>query len=127
MKSKKQTVVTRSSAESEYLVMSHATSELLWIKYFLAELGLPYSKSMELVCDNQATMHIASNPVFHEHTKHIEVDIYFIREKVRSGVITPQFVLSYEQTADMFTKSVGPGLLQSSLHKLGLVDIFAPA
>ena len=70
---------------------------------------------------------LSSDSVLHERTEHIEVDIHFIREKVQSGVISPSFVSSREQASDMFTKSVGPGLLQSSLHKLGLVDVFAPA
>ena len=70
---------------------------------------------------------LASDFVLHEHTKHVEVDVHFIREKVRSGVIIPQFVPSSEQTADMFTKAVGPSLLKTSLVKLGLLNVFAPA
>ena len=64
---------------------------------------------------------LASDSVLHERTKHVEVDIHFIREKVRSGVIVPRFVPSSNQTADMFTKSIGPTLLQSSIGKLGLI------
>ena len=54
-------------------------------------------------------------------------DVHFIREKVRSGVIVPSFVRSSDQTVDVFTKSVGPTLLDSSLGKLGLIHVFAPA
>ena len=67
----------------------------------------------------------ASDSVLHEQSKHIEVDIHFIREKVRSGNIIPSFVPSSEQTADVFTKLVGPSLLQLSIVKLGLINIFA--
>ncbi|GFS35783.1 hypothetical protein Acr_00g0042020 [Actinidia rufa] len=70
---------------------------------------------------------LASDSVLHERTKHIEVDVHFIREKVRFEVITPHFVPSSEQATDMFTKSIDPLLLKTSLSKLGLVDIFAPA
>ena len=70
---------------------------------------------------------LASDSVLHERTKHIEVDVHFIREKVRSGIIVPEFVPSSNQTADMFTKSVGPSLLKASLSKLGLIDIFVPS
>ena len=70
---------------------------------------------------------LSSDSVLHERTKHVEVDVHFIREKVRSGVIVPSFVRSSDQNADVFTKSVGPTLLHSSLGKLGLIDVFAPA
>ena len=61
---------------------------------------------------------LSSDSVLHERTKHVEIDVHFIREKVRSGVIVPSFVRSSDQTADVFTKSVGPTLLHSSIGKL---------
>ena len=126
-KSKKQAVVSRSSAEAEYRAMAQGTCELMWLRSLLTELGFPAAGSSTLFCDNKSAIMLASDSVLHERTKHIEVDVHFIREKVRSGVITPHFVPSSEQVADMFTKSIGPSLLKTSLSKLGLVDIFAPA
>ncbi|GFS39053.1 hypothetical protein Acr_00g0060930 [Actinidia rufa] len=126
-KSKKQAVVSRTSAEAEYRAMAQGTSEILWLRSLLTELGFSMIDSSYLFCDNKSAIMLSSDSVLHERTKHIEVDIHFIREKVRSGVITPSFVPSYAQTADMFTKSIGPSLLKSSLVKLGLVDIFASA
>ena len=84
-------------------------------------------ESSTLFCDNKSAIMLSPNSVLYERTQHIEVDIHFIHEKVRTGIITPQFVSSSNQTADMFTKSVGPSLLIASLVKLRLVDIFAPA
>jgi hypothetical protein len=80
-KSKKQSVVARSSVEAEYQAMTSTASELIWIKQLLADMSIETRSPMKIFCDNQATKHIASNPVFHERTKHIEVDCHFIREK----------------------------------------------
>ncbi|KAJ4747967.1 Subtilisin-like protease [Rhynchospora pubera] len=72
-KSKKQKVVSRSSAEAEYRAMANGACEVVWIKTLLEELGLRPTLPIPLYCDNQAALHITSNPVFHERTKHIEV------------------------------------------------------
>ena len=74
MKSKKQDVVARSSAEAEYQAMTLATCELIWLRHLLQELRFGKNEQMKLICDNQAPLHIASNLVFHERTEHIEVD-----------------------------------------------------
>ncbi|XP_019150387.1 PREDICTED: uncharacterized protein LOC109147209 [Ipomoea nil] len=96
-KSKKQDVVARSSDEAEYRAMALATCELMWLKHLLQELQCGKVAQMTLICDNQAALHIASNPVYHERTKHIEVDCHFIREKIVSGCIKTSFVNSADQ------------------------------
>uniref|UniRef100_A0A2N9F1J4 non-specific serine/threonine protein kinase n=1 Tax=Fagus sylvatica TaxID=28930 RepID=A0A2N9F1J4_FAGSY len=116
-KSKKQTVVSRSSAEAEYRAMAQGTCEILWLRSICNELGFMETDSSQLFCDNKSAIMLASDSVLHERSKHIEVDIHFIREKVRSGIIIPSFVPSSEQIADVFTKPVGPSLLQSSIVK----------
>jgi hypothetical protein len=83
-KSKKQNIVARSSAEAEYRAMASTVSELIWIKQVLADLNIKVEEPMKMFCDNQSARHIATNPVFHERTKHIEVDCHFVREKVQS-------------------------------------------
>ena len=62
--------------------MSHSTCEIMWIQHVLTKIGLEHSTSSKLWCDNQVTLHIASNPVHHERMKHIEVDCHFICEKI---------------------------------------------
>ena len=59
---------------------------------------------MKLVCDNHVALHIASNLVFHERTKNIEVDSHFIQDKIALGCMTTSFVNSSDQLADIFTK-----------------------
>ena len=125
--SKKQTNVARSSAEAEYRAMAHTVSEMLWLKNLLEELGFTYNEPLPMYCDNQAAIHIASNPVFHERTKHIEVDCHFIRECVMGQKIATPFTPSSKQVADVFTKALGGKRFSELCDKLGMIDIYAPA
>jgi len=96
-KTKKQYVVSRSLAEAEYRSMAATTSELKWLKAVLASLGVTHDESMKLHCDSQAALHIARNPVFHERTKHIQVDCHFVRDEIMIGNIQPLFVPTQNQ------------------------------
>ncbi|BAT82264.1 hypothetical protein VIGAN_03224800, partial [Vigna angularis var. angularis] len=122
----KQSVVVRSSAEAEYRSMAIATCELIWIKQLLQELKFCENKPMKLYSDNQATLHIASNPVFHERTKHIKIDCHFIREKLLFKDLITEFVNSNEQFADTLTKSLRGFRIQFICSKLGAYDLYAP-
>ena len=79
-RSKKQKVVSRSSAEAEYRGMAHEMCEILWLRKLLWELGLKTKEVMRLYCDNKSARDIADNPVQHDRTKHVEVDRHFIKE-----------------------------------------------
>ena len=126
-KSKKQDVVARSSVEAEYRAMALATCELIWLKHLLQELRFGKDEQMKLIYDNQATLHISSNPVFHERTKHIEVDCHFIRENIASGYMTTSFVNSNDQLANIFTKSLRGPRIKYICDKLDAFYLYAPA
>ncbi|KAK4391480.1 Retrovirus-related Pol polyprotein from transposon RE1 [Sesamum angolense] len=91
-KTKKQSTVSRSTTEAEYRSMGVVASELTWIGYLLDDLHIPPSAPIPFYCDNKATLHIVENPVFHEQTKHLEIDCHLIRDKFKDGFLLPSFV-----------------------------------
>ncbi|GKD95620.1 putative copia-type protein [Tanacetum coccineum] len=93
--------------QAKYHSMATITCELKWLKELLLSLGVSRPLPMKLYCDSQAALHIAANPVFHEHTKHIEVDCHFIRDEILRGTIRPAYVPTQTQLADIFTKALG--------------------
>ncbi|WMV43562.1 hypothetical protein MTR67_036947 [Solanum verrucosum] len=95
-KSKKQTTVSLSSAEAECRAVRKVVGELVWIERLLHELGEGPSQPISVFCDSQAAIHIAKNSVFHERTKHIEVDCHFVRDKLQEGLVTLHHIPTVE-------------------------------
>lgn len=121
-KSKKQSVIARSTAEAEYRAMAHATSEVVWLRWLLSDMGVSLSSSTPLYCDNKSAIQIAHNSVFHERTKHIEIDCHFVRHHLQSGTITLPFVSSTLQLADFFTKTHTTARFRFLLGKLSMLS-----
>jgi len=121
-KSKKQARVSKSSTESKYRAMSTACSEIVWLCGLLAELGFPQSNSTPLHADNTSAIQIAANLVYHERTKHIEVDCHSIREVVDTRVISLSHVSTNLHITDFFTKAMTRQRHQFLVGKLMLFD-----
>ncbi|GJY58949.1 retrovirus-related pol polyprotein from transposon TNT 1-94 [Tanacetum coccineum] len=121
-KSKKQDVVSRSSAEAEYRVMALTCCEVTWLVSLLKELGIKDLEPVDLYCDNQAALYIAANLVFHARTKHIEVDCHYVRDQLKAGKIKPSYIHTKSQLADVFTKVVSVDQHTKLLSKLGVSE-----
>ncbi|RVW90282.1 Retrovirus-related Pol polyprotein from transposon RE1 [Vitis vinifera] len=126
-KSKKQSVVSHSSAEFEYRAIAQATCEIIWIHQLLCEVGMKCTMLAKLWCDYQAALHIAANPIYHERTKHIEVDCYFIREKIEENLVSTGYVKTGEQLGDIFTEALNGTRVEYFCNKLVMINIYAPA
>ena len=126
-RSKKQSVVARSSAEAEFRALAHGICEGIWIKRILEELKFAQIMPIRIYCDNKAAISIAHNPVLHDRTKHIEVDKHFIKEKIDAGVICIPYLPTTEQIADVLTKGLPKLQFNKLTDKLAMSDIFKPA
>ena len=90
--SKKQTSTSRSSCESEYRTLAQCSCEAIWIRRLLQELKILDHKPTSLFCDNQSSIKLSYNPVFHEKSKHFEIDYHFTRQKVENNTIKVEFM-----------------------------------
>ena len=125
-RSKKQAVVSRSSAESEYRALALGICEGMWIQRLLRELKVE-GGAVKMLSDSQAAISIAKNPVHHDRTKHIEIDRHFISEKVNNGIVELNYVPSRLQIADILTKALPRDNFEELKSKLGLYNIYIPA
>ena len=83
--SRKQRTISHSSTESEYRAVAQATTEIVWLQSLLSELGISSSNPPLLWCDNIGATYLAANPLFHARTKHIEIDVHFVRDFVSAN------------------------------------------
>nr|GFA88834.1 ribonuclease H-like domain-containing protein [Tanacetum cinerariifolium] len=118
--SKRQFTISRSSAEAEYRGVANAVTENCWLRNILRELNTSLSTATLVYCDNVSAVYLSLNPVQHQRTKHIEIDIPFVRDLVSTGRIRVIHVPSHYQYADIFTKRLPSTLFdefRSSLSK----------
>ncbi|GJW23002.1 copia-like protein [Tanacetum coccineum] len=120
--SKKQLVVSRSSTKAEYRALVDSTCEVTWIQCLLKEFNVHVSTPLPIMCDNASAIALASNPVHHARTKHIEIDCHFVRDKIKAGQILPTYISTKQQLADILTKGLSKPLHYNCLSKLGMCN-----
>ena len=123
-KYKKQATISRSETEPDYRSMATAVAEVVWPVKLFKELGVEVFTPVTIYSDSKSAIQIATTPVLHERTKHIELDCHFIREKIKDGLIKPEYVGTKSQLADLLTKGLGIVQHQFLLSKLGVLDVF---
>ncbi|KAM1139901.1 hypothetical protein ACFX19_040742 [Malus domestica] len=106
LSAKKQHTVARSSTEAEYRSLAHTLAEITWICQLLTDIGFQLPSLPQIWCDNVSAIALASNPVFHARTKHVEIDYHYIRELVLAKLLTVQIVCNADQLAVIHTKSL---------------------
>lgn len=119
--SKKQNLVARSSTEAEYRSLANTAAEVLWIQSLLTELKVPFQTPV-LYCDNLSTVSLSHNPVLHAKTKHMELDIFFLREKVINKSLIVNHLPAQDQIADLLTKPLSSLRFLTLRDKLRVVD-----
>jgi len=120
---KQQPTVARNSTKAEYKAIANAAVELIWFKSILHELGLPPQHSPTLWCDNIGATYLTSNPKFHARTKHIEIDVHFVRDQVYNKELVVQFISSKDQLANALTKPLPPVKFRKVQHNLNVRDL----
>nr|GEU96615.1 ribonuclease H-like domain-containing protein [Tanacetum cinerariifolium] len=118
--SKRQHTISRSSAEAEYRGVANVVTKTAWLRNLLRELHSPLSTATLVYCDNVSAVYLSANPVQHQRTKHIEIDIHFVHDMVQTGHIRVLHVPSRYQYADIFTKGLLTALFEDFRFSLSV-------
>lgn len=105
-RSKRQPIVAQSSAESEYIALSYAVKEVMWLKQLARELNIGIDQQTVVFCDSKSAISLADEEAFRDRTKHIDIKFHYVRDMVKVGAITVQYVSTNIMTADSLTKAV---------------------
>ena len=124
--SKRQPTVSRSSAEAEYRAVANGVAEACWLRQLLQELHSPLSTSTLVYCDNVSAVYLSTNPVQHQRTKHVEIYLHFVRERVAIGDVRVLHVPTTSQFTDIFTKGLPTSVFSEFRSSLNICSIDVP-
>jgi hypothetical protein len=104
---KKQPIVSLSSTEEEYKALCATSCEVVWLRRLLQDVGEEQKEPTMIKCDNQSSIKLVNNPIFHARTKHVDAQFHFVREKLQSNEIALMYCNTCENVVDIFTKPLG--------------------
>ena len=119
-RSKKQPRVALSTAEAEYIALSAAVQEALWMKQLLVDLNVNTETPMTIYEDNQAVISVSKNPQFHGRAKHIDIKCHFVRDQVEKGTINVVYCPTSNMGADLFTKGLPKGQFTQAILNISI-------
>ena len=120
--SKRQSTVSLSTTEAEYIAASEATREAIWLRKMLSDTGQQCIGPSILYVDNQSAIRLTKNQEFHRRTKHIDVRHNFIREKYENGEIDVMYVQTRDQKSDILTKPIPRDHFETLRAKINVIN-----
>ena len=121
--SKKQTSISLSTAEAEYIAAAACCTQVMWMKQTLQDMKVSINEPISIKCDNTSAISISKNPVLHSKTKDIPIKYHFLREKKSQKIVKLDYVSTKEQIADIFTKPLATEPFEYLRDKLGVVSV----
>ncbi len=120
--SKRENIVTLSTTEAEYVALTHAAKEAIWLRKFIDEL-IGQAHTIDLHGDNQGSITLAKNDQFHARTKHIDIHYHFIRQYIEDGLIKLSYVPTKANVADIMTKALPYDKFIRHVVEMGLINM----
>ena len=121
--SRRQPLVTLSVTEAEYVALTYATQEAIFIRGVLEDMGYPLKDSTVIYEDNKGAVEMASHPTSHRNTKHIDTKYHFVREQVTQNIVSIKYCSTTQQTADIMTKGFGKTKFAQLRELLGVSPV----